>query len=87
MQFTGLETILIASLSAAVAIFVALIAFSSRFMSRTECEARHRNICLPSEDVAKILQDLKLLFRMVRAIVISLPIDNEKKEEILNDRA
>lgn len=64
-------------------------ACSERIQSKIDAvAAKYADLCARQDRVdANIDQKLDILFRMVRAIVMHLPIDAETKAEIINERA
>lgn len=83
MTFTPLELLLGgAMLSLLTALAVRLITGGS-FVTRDQCRLNHENECRTNADLNR---KMDIQFRMLRAIVVYLPLSAAKKEEILNER-
>lgn len=76
---TGLETALIGLGSVCLGSFGTWFTISRFYVSRRECNLRHK-------DEQKTEKNFQLIFEMLREVILCLPIDNEKKAEILNKR-
>jgi len=74
---------------------------SSRYVSKAECEARHKHDCQYNAETSRQIEALKqqqtrvqeksdekihIIFRMVRGLVVYSEISPENKEKILNAR-
>jgi len=106
MQFSMLEITLISGLFTALGAVVAGVVIrmlsDKRFVTQSECAARHASDCqMSSQLIAKIDEmregqekfqasvDAKnsLVFRMLRSMVVYMDIPQEQKERILNERS
>ena len=88
MQFTGLETALIAAFSAFTACVGLMIGMSRRFISREECQRQEEAGSVTSRAIKQHLDRMTLnqdmQCRMLRAIVLHMNLPVEIKNEIMN---
>jgi uncharacterized membrane protein YozB (DUF420 family) len=86
--YSGLETTLIALITAIVSCVGLFIAMGKVFMTRRECELHNRAIESADTETCKKIQELlniqSLQFRMLRTIIVYMDIPQDKKEAILN---
>lgn len=92
MQLTGLEAVLlgclISLLSIAVTVIVMTISNNRQFVRHSECAQRHQTdtVCdqMLTKKIVALETKVSIQFKMLRQIIIYLPIEQEKKAEILN---
>ena len=86
--YSGLETMLIALLSAFISCAGLFFALTRIFMTRKECNLNLRaNNSTESQTCRKIdelINAQSLQFRMLRSIIVNMDIDKQEKEKILN---
>ena len=86
--YSGMETILIALLTAIISCVGLFVAMSRVFMTRRECSLQHQAIRTADGETSNKLQELidsqRLQFQMMRAIIVYMEIPQDKKEAILN---
>ncbi len=86
--YSGLETTLIALMTAIVSCIGLFIAMGKVFMTRRECSLQHQTIKSNDGDTAKKIQELidiqQIQFQMLRSIVLYMDIPRAEKQEILN---
>jgi uncharacterized membrane protein YraQ (UPF0718 family) len=106
MQFSMLEITLISGLFTALGAVVAGVVIrmlsDKRFVTQSECAARHASDCRMSTQLISKIDELKssqdkfqeamagknaLLFRMLRSMVAHMDLTAEQRERILNERA
>ncbi|WP_024333112.1 hypothetical protein [Desulfotignum balticum] len=106
MQFSTLELTLMSGLftvlGAIIAGIVIRVLTGSRFVTQSECTARHSGDCRSNEDLIAKIEEMRkgqekfqesvdaknsLVFRMLRSMVVYMDIPQEQKERILNERA
>lgn len=82
MELTGLEVTLASALGAVVVWNLSSLAQGLRFQTKAECNRRH---CDLDKGIDEIKRGQRTQFRMLRAIIPHLPIEEEKKVAILNE--
>lgn len=106
MQFSMLELTLISGLFTALGAVIAGILIrmltGNRFVTQSECAARHAGDCQMNTQLISKIDELKtsqdkfqeamagknaLLFRMLRSMVAHMNLTPEQRERILNERA
>lgn len=98
IKVTPLEATLAAMFLSMVSSLVTWAITSSRCMDKTTCNERHKGICDTFAAISakhendmrdlreKQSRDSGMILRMLRATIMHLPIDNDTREEIVNDR-
>ena len=82
MELTGLEALLLGASVAAVSSIGTALFVGGKYRTTRLCDER----CAEFEKrFAKRDSDSQLVLRMLRAVIMYLPIDDAKKERILND--
>ena len=89
------------ALGAMVAGLIIRMLTGTRFVSQKECAARHANDCKMNNQLMIKIDEIKdnqkkfqesvdtknkIMFRMLRALVVYMDISQEQKERILNER-
>lgn len=106
MQLSTLEITLISflctALGAVVSGVVLRVLSDKRFVTVSECAARHASDCQMSDQLIAKMDELKigqerfqasvdaknaLMFRMLRSMVVHMDLTPEQKERILNEKA
>jgi len=86
--YSGLETMLIALLSAFISCMGLFFAMTKIFMTRRECslhlQANDSSESQTCRKMDKILKAQDIQFQMLRAIVVNMDIDKPEKQKILN---
>ena len=100
LEFALLSLILTAVGGVVVGVLVRYLS-TNRFVTRRECAERHANDCRSNTDLHKKIEELqqqqekfqggiqernRILFRMLRGLVVYSDISDENKEKILNER-
>lgn len=90
LTFSPLETLLISLVFAIITAVAVRLFLGKKFMTREECAAYHGQDAQIRKSVEKKIDDLaeqnKVVFRMVRGLVVYSNLDSADKERILNDR-
>ena len=101
LEITMLSLVLTALGGIIVGIVVRYLG-ANRFVHRRECEEKHSNDCRFNQDMYRKIEEIKqqqaqcqdktlernrVLFRMLRGLVIYSEMSDENKEKILNERA
>lgn len=94
MEVSGLEATLIAGAIATAAAWISTAYQAHRYQTKGGCDDRHRTVCQDGAKRDEKLEDIEkqnktdtaLMMRMLREIVIHLPIPEQHKANILNDR-
>ena len=106
MQFSMLELTLMSGLFTALGAVIAGIVLrmltGNRFVTQSECTARHASDCQMSTQLISKIDELRssqdkfqdtmagknaLLFRMLRSMVAHMNLTPEQRERILNERS
>ena len=91
MEFSGLETLLIAFGVASVTVVATIYGMSRCFISCRECDQRHgglvEDIQIAGQETRRAREDLRLCFEILREVVVRLPgVSEAEKARILNTR-
>ncbi len=81
---TPLEAFLFAMLAAFISCVGLLITLSSRFVTKNECSLAHKEVVLFRDEMESLCVDIRLIFKMLRAVVVHMDIPREDIEKILN---
>jgi hypothetical protein len=84
---TPLEAFLFALLAAVISCVGLFFTLASRFVTKAECDLAHKQVLSYESDIAGLCKDIKLIFRMLRAVVVNMDIPREELEKILNMKA
>lgn len=106
MQFSTLELTLMSGLFTALGAVIAGVVIrmltGGRWVTQSECQARHASDCQVSTQLISKIDELKvsqdkfqetmagknaLLFRMLRSMVAHMDLTPEQRERILNERS
>ena len=86
--YSGMETILIALITALVSCVGLFFAMSKVFMTRKECQVHLQNNTSSESQTCKKIDQLmniqNLQFRMLRTMILYMDLPQDKKEKILN---
>lgn len=80
-MLTGLETFLLCVLSAFIASVTMLLGLTKKFVLKSECVLTHGPLM---KALNEINVNQRILFRMLRAIVVNMEIPVDEKTKILN---
>ncbi|MBU4526561.1 MAG: hypothetical protein KUA37_01980 [Desulfomicrobium sp.] len=94
MTLTQLEILLATIFLSCISSLITWAVTSSRCQSRAACDERHKMLAQDAAKHEKDMQELRdkqsrdngMILRMLRAVIMHLPIDNDTREEIINDR-
>ena len=87
MEMTALEVMLGGALLSGVVGLATWIVTNSKYQTKDGCDERYGNSCkLVQEVKQQVDRDNGLMMRMLREVIMHLPIDSEAKADILNDR-
>ena len=94
MTLTQLEILLATIVLGCISSLITWAVTANRCQSRAACDERHAMLAQDAAKHEAELRDLRgkqardsgMILRMLRAVIMHLPIDNETREEIINDR-
>ena len=87
MTLTGLEVVLVGLFVGLVASVSTWIFTTAKYQCRANCDERHKAIAIELVAIkARQASDIEQIMRMLRAIVMHLPIGESEKITIINDR-
>lgn len=87
MTLTGLEVVLGGFALTVLAGLVTWIVTNARYQTKACCDERYGIACNAVQEVKNVQErDSGLALRMLREVIMHLPITDEAKADILNDR-